>query len=272
MVGAALDPIRRPFGPNDLVPELAAQGIAGTVLVQTISSLAETREFLALAASWDLIWGVVGWVDLTSAAVGDDLDSLLGGPGGDRLVGIRHQVHDETDPDWLRRDDVRRGLAAVLERCLRYDLLVRARELPAASDTVAAFPTLQFVLDHIAKPGIAEGEDVEWRERLVPLGALPNVAVKLSGMVTEADWASWTPADLRPFVESVVNWFGVERLMFGSDWPVCLLATSYAGVVEGLKQALGPLSADDDAAIFGVNARRIYGLREPRGDTAPARG
>jgi L-fuconolactonase len=272
MVGAALDPIRRAFGPNDLVPELAAQGISGTVLVQTISSLAETREFLALAASWDFIWGVVGWVDLTSATVGDDLDALHDGPGGDRLVGVRHQVHDESDPDWLRRADVRRGLAAVLERGLRYDLLVRARELPAAVDTVRAFQDLQFVLDHIAKPRIAEGEDVEWRERMGPLGALPNVAVKLSGMVTEADWASWAPADLRPFVESVVNWFGVERLMFGSDWPVCLLATSYAGVVAGLKEALGTLSTDDDAAIFGVNAGRIYDLRAPQGVVAPATG
>ena len=272
MVGAALDPIRRPFGPNDLVPELAAQGISGTVLVQTISSLAETREFLALGASWDFIWGVVGWVDLASATVGDDLDALRDGPGGDRLVGVRHQVHDESDPDWLRRADVRRGLAAVLERGLRYDLLVRARELPAAVDTVRAFQDLQFVLDHIAKPRIAEGEDVEWRERMGPLGALPNVAVKLSGMVTEADWASWAPADLRPFVESVVTWFGVERLMFGSDWPVCLLSTSYAGVVAGLKEALGTLSTDDEAAIFGVNAGRIYDLRAPQGDVAPATG
>lgn len=261
MVGDALAPIRKPFGPADLVPELAAQGVSGTVLVQTISSLEETREFLALAASWEFIWGVVGWVDLTSAAVGDDLDALRDGPGGDRLVGIRHQVHDETDPDWLRRADVRRGLAAVQARGLRYDLLVRTRELPAAADTVGALPNLQFVLDHVAKPRIVDGDDPEWRKGMPALAALPNVAVKLSGMVTEADWASWTPADLRPFVESVVDWFGVERLMFGSDWPVCLLAASYAGVVEGLKQALGELSTGDEARIFGSNAVQVYGLR-----------
>jgi L-fuconolactonase len=261
MVGDALDPIRKPFGPADLVPELAAHGVSGTVLVQTVSSLEETREFLALAASWEFIWGVVGWVDLTSATVGDDLDALRDGPGGDRLVGIRHQVHDETDPDWLRRADVRRGLAAVQARGLRYDLLVRARELPAASDTVGAFPNLQFVLDHIAKPRIVDGEDPEWRKGMPALAALPNVAVKLSGMVTEADWATWTSADLRPFVESVVDWFGVERLMFGSDWPVCLLAASYAGVVEGLTQALGVLSTGDEARIFGSNAVQVYGLR-----------
>jgi L-fuconolactonase len=262
MVGDALDPIRRPFAPADLAPELPAHGISGTVLVQTISSLDETRELLGLAAAHDFIWGVVGWVDLTSVTVGDDLDALTDGPGGDRLVGIRHQVHDESDPDWLRRADVRRGLAAVQVRGLRYDLLVRARELPAAADTVGALPDLQFVLDHIAKPRIADGQDVPWRAHMPALAALPNVAVKLSGMVTEADWASWTPADLRPFVESVADWFGVERLMFGSDWPVCLLAASYGAVVKGLEEALGTLSYGDDARIFGLNAGRVYGLRQ----------
>jgi len=261
MVGDALDPIRKPFRPDDLAPELLAQGISGTVLVQTISSLDETREFLGLAARWPLIWGVVGWVDLVSPTVGDDLDALMGGPGGDRLVGVRHQVHDERDPDWLRRADVRRGLQAVQARGLRYDLLVRARELSAAVDTVGALEDLQFVLDHIAKPRIADGADAAWRERMPALARRPNVAVKLSGMVTEADWASWTPADLRPFVQSVVDWFGIERLMFGSDWPVCLLATSYAGVVDGLKEALGDQSDADEARIFGLNADRVYGLQ-----------
>jgi len=262
LAGEALAPIRRPFGPEDLAPELAAQGISGTVLVQTISSLDETRGFLELATRWDFVWGVVGWVDLASAAVGDDLDALMAGPGGDRLVGVRHQVQDETDPDWLRRADVRRGLAAVQARGLRYDLLVRARELPAAVDTVAGLPNLQFVLDHIAKPRIVAGQDVAWREQMPALAALPNVAVKLSGMVTEADRASWTPADLRPFVQSVADWFGVERLMFGSDWPVCLLVATYAGVVDGLQEALGQPSDEVKRRIFGLNAMRVYGLRE----------
>ena len=261
LAGEGLGPIRRAFGPEDLAPELTAHGISGTVLVQTISSLDETRGFLELAIQWDFIWGIVGWVDLTSAAVGDDLDALLDGPGGDRLVGVRHQVHDEIDPDWLRRADVRHGLTAVQARGLRYDLLIRERELGAAADTVAALPDLQFVLDHIAKPRIAEGQDDAWREQMPALAALPNVAVKLSGMVTEADWASWIPAGLRPFVRSVVDWFGVERLMFGSDWPVCLLAASYDGVVNGLEEALGEQSEDDRGRIFGLNAERVYGLR-----------
>ena len=261
MVGDALDPIRRPFTPSDLAPEIAAQGISGTVLVQTISSQDETREFLELAERTDFIWGVVGWVDLMSAGVVDDLDALIGATGGDRLVGIRHQVHDESDPEWLCRADVRQGLAAVQERGLTYDLLVRARELPAAVDTVRALPGLQFVLDHIAKPRISEGKDPEWQQHMPALAALPNVAVKLSGMVTEANLASWTPADLRPFVGSVVDWFGVGRLLFGSDWPVCLLATSYAGVLEGLEEALGPMSSGDAERIFGLNAVRVYRLR-----------
>jgi len=260
MVGDALDPVRRPFTPDDLAPELAAHNISGTVLVQTISSEDETREFLELADRTDFIWGVVGWVDLTSADVGDRLDALIGATGGNRLVGIRHQVHDESDPEWLGRADVRRGLVAVRERRLTYDLLVRARELPAAIDTVRALPDLQFVLDHIAKPRIADGKDPEWQQRMPALAAFPNVAVKLSGMVTEANWSSWTPADLRPFVASVVDWFGAGRLMFGSDWPVCLLATSYDGVVSGLEEALGPISPGDAARIFGLNAVSVYRL------------
>ena len=261
MVGDTMDPVRKPFTPHDLAPELAAQGMSGTVLVQTISSQDETREFLKLTEDTDFIWGVVGWVDLTSARVGDDLDALIAGTGGKRLVGIRHQVHDEGDPEWLCREDVRRGLAAVMERGLTYDLLVRARELPAAIETVRVLPDLQFVLDHIAKPRIAAGIDPEWRERMPVLAALPNVAAKLSGMVTEANWASWTPADLRPFVASVVEWFGADRLMFGSDWPVCLLATSYEGVVRGLEEALGTISSGETAQIFGLNAIGAYRLR-----------
>lgn len=261
MVEEALDPVRRPFAPGDLAPELAAQGISGTVLVQTISTQDETRGFLELAHRTDFIWGVVGWVDLTSPRVAVDLDALISATGGDRLIGIRHQVHDETDPEWLCRADVRRGLAAVEERGLTYDLLVRARELPAAIDTVAALPHLQFVLDHIAKPRIADGRDPEWHRHMPALAALPNVAVKLSGMVTEASWASWTPADLQPFVTSVLEWFGAGRLMFGSDWPVCLLAASYNAVVSGLKEALGQICPDDAVHIFGLNAIDTYRLR-----------
>ena len=262
MAGDAMDPVRRAFTPDDLRGVLAEEHIEGTVLVQTLSSTRETREFLDLAATTDFVHGVVGWVDLTSASVGDDLDALLDGPAGRWLVGLRHQVHDEPDPDWLTRADVHRGLAAVEKRGLSYDLLVRARELPAAVDTVRTFPGLRFVLDHIAKPRIVDGRDDLWSQRMPSLAAQPNVAVKLSGMVTEADWATWSPADLRPFVGQVVEWFGPERLMFGSDWPVCLLAGSYHTVLGGLIDALPDLSPAELGQILGTNALRVYQLGE----------
>jgi L-fuconolactonase len=202
--------------------------------------------------------GVVGWVDLTSPKVDDELDELLAGPG--RLIGIRHQVHDEPDPNWLLRDDVRRGLAAVQRRGLAYDVLVRARELPAAIATARAFPDLQFVLDHIAKPRIMDGSDPAWSELMPGLAAAPNVAVKLSGMVTEADWSRWTADDLRPFVERVVGWFGTDRVLFGSDWPVCLLVGSYGEVLAGLEAALPRLTASEREQLYGGNAERVYTL------------
>jgi L-fuconolactonase len=247
MAGDALDPVRRPFGPADL---------SG----QTVSDIGETQDFLRVAAATNYVAGVVGWVDLTSPSVAEDLDALQAGEGGAWLVGIRHQVHDESDPDWLCRADVRRGLAAVQARGLAYDLLVRARELPAATQTVAAFLDLRFVLDHIAKPRIADGRDDLWAERMPALAALPNVSVKLSGMITEADWESWTASDLRPFVQAVVDWFGLDRVMFGSDWPVCLLAGSYQSMWQGLADALGPLNPSEEARVYQDNAIGAYAL------------
>ena len=260
MAGDAMDPVRRAFTPEDLRGPLDQEHVDGTVLVQTLSSGPETREFLRIAAATGFVQGVVGWVDLTSPGVADDLDALLDDPSGRWLAGIRHQVHDEPDPAWLTRADVHRGLAAVQARGLAYDLLIRARELPAAVDAVRAFPGLRFVLDHIAKPRIADGHDDLWSQRLPVLAAQPNVTVKLSGMITEADWATWSPGDLRPFVSQVADWFGVPRLMFGSDWPVCLLAGSYQAVLGGLIEALPALSAAELDQVLGTNAVRVYQL------------
>ena len=260
MAGDAMDPVRRAFTPEDLGAPLGSARIDGTVLVQTLSSPAETRAFLELAAATGFIRGVVGWIDLTSPSVADDLDALLDDPRGRWLVGIRHQVHDEPDPDWLARADVHRGLAAVQARGLAYDLLVRPRELPAAVGAARKFPGLQFGLDHIAKPRIADGRDDRWSQRLPALAAQPNVAVKLSGMVTEADWATWSPRDLRPFVGRVAQWFGVERLMFGSDWPVCLLAAPYQAVLDGLVDALPAMTPAELDQVLGLNAVRVYRL------------
>jgi len=255
----ALAPIRRRFGPEDLQPLLAANGIDRTVLVQTRSSLDETREFLATAAGHDFIAGVVGWVDLT-ADVAKQISPLQAGPGGKKLVGIRHQVHDEADPEWLGKKDVRRGIAAVGKAGLAYDILVRARELPAALALVKALPDIRFVIDHIAKPPIASGATSEWAAGLKPLAAFPNVFIKLSGMVTEADWKRWTVRDITPYVQRVLEWFGPERCVFGSDWPVCLVAASYARVIDACGQAIGDLPMDERERIFGGNAAVLYRL------------
>ena len=255
----ALAPIRRRFGPEDLEPLLAANGIDRTVLVQTRSSLDETREFLATAAGHDFIAGVVGWVDLT-ADVAKQIAALQAGPGGKKLVGIRHQVHDEADPEWLGKKDVRRGIAAVGKAGLAYDILVRARELPAALALVKALPDMRFVIDHIAKPPIASGATSEWAAGLKPLAAFPNVFIKLSGMVTEADWKRWTVRDITPYVQRVLEWFGPERCVFGSDWPVCLVAASYARVIDACGQAIGDLPVDERERIFGGNAAVLYRL------------
>jgi L-fucono-1,5-lactonase len=252
--------IRRAFTPDDLAPLLGAAGVDATVLVQTRSSLEETREFLATAAVTPFIRGVVGWVDLTDPAIGDALAELREGAGGDRLVAIRHQVHDEPDPEWLRRDDVRRGIRAVGDAGLVYDLLVRSRELPAALDTVRALPDTRFVIDHIAKPPIRDGVLQPWAHLIRPFGALPNTWCKVSGMVTEADWSTWQPTDLEPYVGHALDVFGAERLLFGSDWPVCLLAASYQQVFDATRAALGDLGASERAGIFGRNATSIYRL------------
>ena len=256
-----LAPIRRRFDVDDLIPLLDGSGVDATVLVQTRSSASESRDFLATAASSPRIAGVVAWTDLTSPAVADDLEALREANGGDRLVGIRHQVHDEPHPDWLLRPDVVRGLVAVERAGLVYDLLVRARELPAALEVARTMPGLRLVIDHLAKPPVRDGAMSPWSERLAPFGALPNAWCKLSGLVTEADWATWTIDDLRPFVDRALAVFGPERLVFGSDWPVSLLAAPYSRVVDTVRALIEDLSEDERAAVMGGTAIEVYGLR-----------
>jgi L-fuconolactonase len=255
-----LSVIRRRFTPDDLAPLLDDAGVDGTVLVQTRSSLDETREFLATAAETPFIRGVVGWVDLTDPGIAEVLAELRAGPGGDRLVGIRHQVHDEPDPDWLSRADVRRGIHAVARADLVYDLLVRSRELPAARSLVASMPDARFVVDHLAKPPIRDGNVETWSGLVSQWRALPNAAWKLSGVVTEADWQRWTPADVAPVVDHALATFGPQGLIFGSDWPVCLLAAPYRTVIETARALTVDLSEPERAGVFGQNARRIYKL------------
>jgi L-fuconolactonase len=214
----ALAPVRRPFAVPDLAPAAAAAGVGATVLVQVLPSVAETAEFLAVAAAEPLVAGVVGWVDLTAPDVADTIAALRDGPGGGALAGIRHLVQGEENPAWLNRPDVVRGLRAVADAGLAYDLLTLPHQLPAAIDVARALPGLTFVLDHLSKPPVASGALEPWATRVRALAAAPNVVAKLSGLVSEAR-PDWTVADLRPYAEVALEAFGPDRVMFGSDWP-----------------------------------------------------
>ncbi|MEU9319981.1 amidohydrolase family protein [Streptomyces sp. NPDC048295] len=261
ITGDELAPLRRDFTLADLEPEARAAGVRATVLVQTVTVAEETPEFLALAQDSDLVAGVVGWCDLTAPDVAGTLAALRELPGGDRLVGIRHQVQGEPDPAWLLRPDVRRGLRAVADAGLVYDLVVQARQLPATVQAAALLPELTFVLDHAGKPPVAAGGLRPWADDIRALAARPNTVCKLSGLVTEADPRSWTVSDLRPYADTVLDAFGPDRLMFGSDWPVCRLAATYEEVLDTARALTGALGADERARVLATTAERVYGLR-----------
>jgi L-fuconolactonase len=254
-----LPALRRSFSLDDLRPALRRNGIDGTVLVQTVTVAEETPEFLGLAADAPEVLGVVGWVDLTAPDVADRLAALRAARGGEHLVGVRHLVQSEPDPDWLLRADVLAGLRRVAEAGLAYDLLVTRHQLEAAVAVTARLPRLRFVLDHAGKPGIAGRELEPWREQLGRLAQRPNVAVKLSGLVTEAA-PDWTVGELRPYADHVLDSFGPQRVMAGSDWPVCLLRTGYDEVDATTDQLLEHLSDDERDDVLGGVARRWYGL------------
>lgn len=255
-----LPALRRSFVMQDLRPHLYAHGIDATVLVQTVAVAEETPELLALAATDPHVAGVVGWTDLRSAGVTGTLASLQAGDGS--LVGIRHNVQDEPDPHWLCRADVRRGLAAVADAGLVYDLLITPPQLPAAIETARDLPQLRFILDHGAKPRIAAGQIEPWAGDLKRLAALPNVAVKLSGLVTEADPQTWTPRALRPYVNVILDEFGPERVMFGSDWPACLLAAGYDQVLATAQELMNSLTPAERDSVFGATAAAWYRLAQ----------
>jgi L-fuconolactonase len=254
--------LNRPFSRADFEQASAPEGVTASVLVQVLPSAEETADFLALAdRSAGRIAGVVGWADLTSAGIADELARLRSGPGGDRLAGIRHLVQDEPDPDWLRRPDVRRGLLAVGAAGLSYDLLIRPHQLPAALH-VTQLDGVRFVLDHGAKPDIASGRFEPWATLMAQLARRPNVVCKLSGLVTEAG-ASWTTAQLAPYADHLLDCFGPRRLIFGSDWPVCTLAASYPDVLAVARTMTSRLDQAGRDAVFAGNAVASYALRLP---------
>jgi L-fuconolactonase len=258
----SLAPIRRTFTPADLRAAIAGTDVRRTVLVEGgRCDRAEAAVLLDHARATPEIAGVVAWADPASP----DLPAVLRGyralPGGARLVGIRAQVQAE-ERDYLDRPDVRRGLDAIGADGLAYDLVVRVEQLPSAARAARDLPHVRFVLDHLGKPRIRAGAAgfAEWHAAIEPLAAAPNVTAKLSGLVTEADPAAWTVDDLRPYVVAAVELFGPRRLMFGSDWPVCLLAASYSRVRRALGEALPALSEADGAAVFGGTAVAVYQL------------
>lgn len=249
--------IRRDFLPRDLIPELEQNQVDGTIAVQADQSEQETMFLLELAAQHEFIRGVVGWVDLRSDRLPERLQffSQFG-----KLRGFRHVVQAEADERFMLRKNFLRGIGEVEAFGFTYDILIYARQLPAAIELAGKFPRQKFVLDHIAKPPIKAGEIAGWERDIRELATAANVWCKISGMITEADWHNWRAGDLKPYLDVVFDCFGTERLMFGSDWPVCLLAGSYGRVKEivaNYTEAL-PRSAKDN--IFGRNAARFYGL------------
>ena len=260
ITGATLAPLRRNFLLGDYQPHARANDVAASIVVQTVTVPGETPELLALAATSDLVAGVVGWTDLTAPDVADRIAALTEMPSGGKLAGLRHQVQSEPDPGWLTRADVLRGLTAVAAAGLVYDLVLTAGQLAAAAQAAAAVPGLLFVLDHLGKPPVASGSIQPWARDLRRLAALPNTAGKLSGLVTEADWHRWKIDDLRPYVDIALDAFGPARTMFGSDWPVCTLAASYGEVLEAARDLTGHLTPAERAAVFAGTATSVYGL------------
>jgi L-fuconolactonase len=251
-------PIRRDYLPEDLTPLLSAAGLDASIAVQARQTFEESKWLLALADAAPHIAGVVGWVDLRSPQVEKQLAELDAHP---KFVGVRHVVQDEPDDRFLLRADFQAGLARVYERGLVYDLLVFPRQLRAAIGLAGKFPHQKFVLDHIAKPPIRDGKISPWREDIRELAKWPNVWCKVSGMITEASWQGWKASDLRPYLDVVVEAFGPTRLMFGSDWPVCLLAGSYAQVHEIVADYSRQFTPAEQESIFGGAARAFYGLK-----------
>jgi L-fuconolactonase len=249
--------LRRNYLPADIEPELERSGVSRTVLVQATQETGEADFLLDLAEANGFVAGVVAWVDLTAAHLGATLDRLM---RRDKLVGVRHLVHDEPDEAWLAREDVVLGLKELERRGLAYDLLLRPQHLkyvPALADRV---PDLRMVVDHIAKPPMAQGVMEPWATDIAAVAGVPGIYCKVSGLVTEADHVGWTVDDLRPYVAHVVEQFGLDRLMWGSDWPVCRLAASYDRVLSSALEAAGRMTESDRQKLLGANATEFYAL------------
>lgn len=250
--------IKRDFLPGDLQLELAANGIDGTIAVQADQSEAETQFLLDLAAQNNSIAGVVGWVDLRSPSLGERLEHFS---QFEKLCGFRHVVQAEPDDRFLLRGDFQRGIGMLANFGYTYDILIYPKQLPAAIDLVGKFPKQPFIVDHLAKPEIKGARISEWAGQMRIIAQSPNVYCKVSGLITEADWKTWRKEEFRPYLDIVFEAFGNDRLIFGSDWPVCLLAGKYGQVKQLIVDYTADFSTADRAKIFGLNAVHFYGLR-----------
>lgn len=256
----SMSALRRNFLPEDLQPELKASDFQGSVVVQTRQTLEETIWLLAVAEQNPSILGVVGWADLCSPDIAAQLRQFAASP---KLVGLRHIVQSEPDDRFLLRPEFLRGIAALEAFDLAYDILIYTKHLPVAIEFVEKFPRQRFVLDHMAKPPIKAKDIDSWADGIHHLSAFPNVFCKMSGLVTEADWQRWTADDIAPYLEVVCDSFGPDRLMIGSDWPVCLVAASYAQVMALIREYILRRAPDRASEVLGGNAQRFWRL--PRG-------
>lgn len=250
--------LKRDFLPEELIQQMRVSGIDGSVAVQADQSESETQFLLKLAESSPEIVGVVGWVDLKA----EDVSERLGYYSQfEKLLGFRHIVQAEPDDRFLLREDFQRGIKALERHGFTYDILIYERHLPVAAEFVRTFPSQKFVIDHVAKPTIKSKRLDDWARGIRAIAAHPNVCCKVSGMVTEADWRRWKEADFKPYLDVVFEAFGADRLMFGSDWPVCLLAASYGEVRDIVENYVCNLSQAEKQKIFGLNATRFYGMK-----------
>jgi L-fuconolactonase len=252
--------LRRNFLPGDLKPELENAGFEGCVAVQARQTLGETTWLLKLAAESPFILGVVGWVDLRSTELRSNLRALA---KNSKLVGVRHIVQSEPDDKFLLQPEFLRGISLLEEFDLAYDILIYAKHLAVAAEFVRRFPRQRFVLDHLAKPQIRDAILRPWAEGLRQLAAFPNVYCKLSGLVTEAHWWNWKPEHLRPYLDVAWECFGPDRLMIGSDWPVCTVVASYSRTVAAVNDYLARCTAEVSEKVLGANAQQFYKLRVP---------
>lgn len=257
-IGPGMERLQRDFLPSDLAPHLSQAGLTHSVAVQARQSLTETCWLLDLARQCESIYAVVGWVDLRSPAVEQQLEAFLPEP---KFVGVRHVVQDEPDDRFLLGSDFVRGLRSLQPRGLTYDLLLYPQQLPAAIELVRMLPEQPFVLDHLAKPFIRKRELQPWADQIRELARADNVVCKVSGLVTEAVWDAWTPDDIRPYLDVVFDAFGPQRLMYGSDWPVCLLAGEYPQVAGLVSEYVSHHAAEAAADVFGTTAARFYTRR-----------